>query len=218
MIRFVLLLSIAANYLVAAGFSGGLEYKSDYIFRGVTQTDRRSALQARLRYGFSAGFYLGAFGSNVYDPKSDKADAIEYDFFGGYLGEAGDTWFEAGAIGRNFSIDDANYIEALFAVGYGVFSLAYYDAVSAEDANHENDRYIEAAARFEEAWDLINIGFGAGYGLPNDRTADSPLNLFLSIDKTFWRKLRVGASAELYSPDSKEFDKARYAFFARYAL
>ncbi|MDR0664317.1 MAG: TorF family putative porin [Helicobacteraceae bacterium] len=213
--RFLIVLLLAANSLAAAGFSGMIGYKNDYIFRGVTQTNRKSALQGALRYGFESGFYLGAFGSNVYDEKKRAANAIQYDFSGGYLGEAGDIWFEAGAISRNYTIDDANHIEALFAVGYDGFRLAYYDIVAADNRDREGDRYIEASVDFYEAWGVIDIGFGAGYGLPNDREADASLDLFVSLGKTFWRKLKVGASSEIYAPNAKEFEKARFVVFAR---
>ncbi|MDR2153260.1 MAG: TorF family putative porin [Helicobacteraceae bacterium] len=213
MIRFLIALLIAANYLAAAGLSAKIEYKSDYIFRGVTQTNHEGALQGALRYGFESGFYLGAFGSNVYDAKDDAAKAIQYDFSSGYLGEAGDIWFEAGAISRNFTIDDANYIEALFAVGYGAFRLAGYDVVAADNDYFEGDRYVEASANFSEVLGLIDIGFGAGYGLPSDRDVDSPLNLFASLGKTLGQTLKIGASAEIYSDNAKDFGKTRFAVF-----
>jgi uncharacterized protein (TIGR02001 family) len=212
MIRVLFAALIAANYLFSAGFSGRIEFVSDYIFRGVTQSDHRGAIQGALRYGFENGFYLGAFGSNIYDAREDTTGAIEYDIFGGYLGEAGDMRFEAGAIAYNFSFEDANFVEALFAVGYGGFNLAYYSVVSADGGEGEGDRYIEASARFDEVFDLVDIGFGAGYALPNDRDADTPLNLFASLGKRLWRGLYVQARAELYSPDSQSFGKPRGLF------
>ncbi|MDR2639439.1 MAG: TorF family putative porin [Helicobacteraceae bacterium] len=209
MIRVLLAVLIAANYLIGAGFNGKIEFVSDYLFRGVTQTDHENALQGTLRYSFESGFYLGAFGSNIYDPRKDNTRAIEYDFRGGYLGEAGDMRFEAGAISRNFSFEDANFVEALFAVGYGGFDLAYYSVISADGGRGEGDRYVEASAGFSEVLDLVDIGFGAGYALPNDRDEDKPLNLFASLGRAFGRSVYIGARGELYSSDAKSFGKPR---------
>jgi uncharacterized protein (TIGR02001 family) len=38
---------------------------SQYIFRGLTQTDRKPALQGGVDLTHSSGFYLGAWGSNI---------------------------------------------------------------------------------------------------------------------------------------------------------
>lgn len=46
-------------------FTGNVGVFSQYIFRGLTQTNRKPALQGGLDYGHSSGFYIGAWGSNV---------------------------------------------------------------------------------------------------------------------------------------------------------
>ncbi|MDR2033569.1 MAG: TorF family putative porin [Helicobacteraceae bacterium] len=213
--RFIFTFLLTIVYCSAAGFSGGVEYKSDYLFRGVTQSDHTHALQGRARYGFNNGFYIGAFASNIYDPKEDKNNAIEYDFSLGLLGEAKDVWFEAGAISYNYTIKDSNFLELLFAVGYGGFRLAVYTTVGADDSNAIGDRYLETSLDLIDVMDLVDIGFGAGYAIPNDQNANKPLNLYASISKTFSSKTSVGVRSELYSRNAKDFDKARYFIFAK---
>ena len=42
-------------------FSANLGVFSQYIFRGLTQTDRKPALQGGLYYSHSSGFYIGTW-------------------------------------------------------------------------------------------------------------------------------------------------------------
>ena len=70
---------------------------SQYIFRGLTQTDRKPALQGGVDLTHSSGFYLGAWGSNISwlkDPSGPgatenqtyytKGGNLEVDLYGGF--------------------------------------------------------------------------------------------------------------------------------------
>lgn len=56
---------IAANSAGAGEVSGYLVGTSDYVYRGVTQSDGHGAVQAGLDFNFDSGFFLGAWGSTV---------------------------------------------------------------------------------------------------------------------------------------------------------
>jgi uncharacterized protein (TIGR02001 family) len=75
---------------------------SQYIFRGMTQTDRKPALQGGVDLTHSSGFYLGAWGSNidwlrssygtsggVNDTYYTKGGNLEVDLYGGFRTELG---------------------------------------------------------------------------------------------------------------------------------
>jgi len=75
---------------------------SQYIFRGLTQTDRKPALQGGVDLTHSSGFYLGAWGSNIdwlkapYGPGAaddytyyKKGGNLEVDLYGGFRTELG---------------------------------------------------------------------------------------------------------------------------------
>jgi uncharacterized protein (TIGR02001 family) len=71
-----------------------LSVTSDYVFRGISQTDRKPALQGGLDYAFGdTGIYVGAWGSNVdfADPDGDGPD-IELDTYIGYSVDVSDDW------------------------------------------------------------------------------------------------------------------------------
>ena len=46
-------------------FTANVALYSQYIFRGLTQTNRRPALQGGFDYAHSSGFYAGVWGSNI---------------------------------------------------------------------------------------------------------------------------------------------------------
>lgn len=46
-------------------FTGNVGVFSQYIFRGLTQTDRKPAIQGGFDYSHAAGFYAGIWGSNI---------------------------------------------------------------------------------------------------------------------------------------------------------
>jgi uncharacterized protein (TIGR02001 family) len=63
-------------------FSATVMFATDYLFRGVSQTDNKPAVQGSFDYKHPLGFYLGMWGSNVDDYIS--RGNLELDFYGGY--------------------------------------------------------------------------------------------------------------------------------------
>lgn len=75
-------------------FSYNVGLYSQYIFRGLTQTDGAPALQGGVDYAHDSGFYLGAWGSNISwltDGDTYDSSSIELDLYGGYAAEFGET-------------------------------------------------------------------------------------------------------------------------------
>ena len=67
---------------------------SQYIFRGLTQTNEKPALQGGFDYSHSSGFYLGYWGSNISwisDFAPGTSASLESDFYGGYK-KSWDDW------------------------------------------------------------------------------------------------------------------------------
>jgi uncharacterized protein (TIGR02001 family) len=68
---------------------------SNYIWRGVSQTDNKAAVQGGVDYGYE-GFFVGTWVSNVdfnYDQDNPNA---EVDLYGGYGGSVDDFSYKAG--------------------------------------------------------------------------------------------------------------------------
>ena len=104
-IAFALLLACAPPS-ARAGTSGSVALTSDYLFRGVSQTATDSALQAGVEYSADAGFYAGAWGSNISwlsDLSTQEApvsSSLELDVYAGYRRALGErASLDVGAIG-----------------------------------------------------------------------------------------------------------------------
>jgi uncharacterized protein (TIGR02001 family) len=79
---------------------------SDYLFRGVSQTHGKPALQGGVDYAFSNGFYVGAWGSNITWVKDALSKgSLEVDVYGGYRNTfvpGGDWNYDVGYITYNY--------------------------------------------------------------------------------------------------------------------
>lgn len=75
-----------------SNFSFNAAVVSDYVFRGVSQTDFEPALQVGVDYSFGdSGFYVGGWGSNV-DYGSEYGHDFEVDLYVGYNVDLSDDW------------------------------------------------------------------------------------------------------------------------------
>ena len=121
--------------LALSNFSATTTITTDYVFRGISQTDGNPAVQGSMDYTHPLGFYLGVWGSNVYKDISDGN--LEMDFYGGwtkefmgvnldlggvyyyYPGHSGDqdpTFYET-HLGLSYTISGGK-VEPTFSVGW----------------------------------------------------------------------------------------------------
>jgi uncharacterized protein (TIGR02001 family) len=69
--------------------SASIWLTTDYVFRGISNTDENPAIQGSLDYTYK-GFYLGIWGSNT----SFTDAAIEIDYYAGYAGSFGELGYD----------------------------------------------------------------------------------------------------------------------------
>ena len=82
----LLALGLLSASAVHAETSGTLTLTSDYLFRGITQTNEKPALQGGIEWAHDSGFYAGAWGSSIsWLSDSDPAvsSSVELDGFVG---------------------------------------------------------------------------------------------------------------------------------------
>ena len=77
--------------------SGGATFVSDYRFRGISQTDRRPAIQGSFTLAHASGLYGSVWGSSIDDYVASGADQ-EIDFIAGYRRTFGGTTIDAGLL------------------------------------------------------------------------------------------------------------------------
>lgn len=127
-------------------FTANVGVVTDYVFRGISQSQHQPAVQGGVDYAHSSGLYVGVWGSTIkWVNRSDfayqKDNNLELDLYGGYKGAVGDFTYDVGAI-RYFYPGDfssankgnptvtANTTEVYVAGGWKFVSLKYSQAVS----------------------------------------------------------------------------------------
>lgn len=90
--------SARADESPASQWAGSAGAVSDYLFRGISQTGRKPAVQAGIEFDHASGWYLGGWGSNVSwlsDGSTSAApisSSVELDAYGGWRGSFGGDW------------------------------------------------------------------------------------------------------------------------------
>jgi uncharacterized protein (TIGR02001 family) len=91
---------ITPNLAAAAdsphSLTGNVGLYSQYIFRGLTQTNKDPAIQGGFDYSHSSGLYAGTWASNISwltDTPVYSSSSLEWDFYGGFRGAFGKSDF-----------------------------------------------------------------------------------------------------------------------------
>lgn len=108
-------LSAVAVAEEASPITGNVAFTSDYMFRGISQTDSGPAIQGGLNFAHDSGFHANLWGSNVNFVDGDEA-SIEIDYTLGF----GRT---SGAIGWDVSLAYYTYPGAASVLDYDYYEL-----------------------------------------------------------------------------------------------
>lgn len=108
---------------------------SNYVYRGITQTVGKPALQGGFDYARTSGLYAGIWGSNVSwitGSGSTGTASLELDTYAGFKGSfAGDFSFDAGFVRYNYLGDyvpPAGYVKADTSEIYGAIGYQWITA------------------------------------------------------------------------------------------
>jgi uncharacterized protein (TIGR02001 family) len=177
---------------------------SDYVFRGVSQTEEDPAFQIGADFAFGPGFYVGAWASNV-DFGAGGPDA-EVDTYIGWNTDLNDAWNldfmlnRYNYIGQEDSFGDIEYTEFLATAAYDEtysFTFGYTNDVF---ASGEDGFYYAAAGE----WDVgrgFTLGAGVGYNTFDDAVGfDDYMDYSLSLGRDIGP---VNASLSYIGTDSE---------------
>lgn len=129
------LVPFAHVHATATPFSGNVALSSDYMFRGLTQTWGRPAIQGGADYANPNGFAAGFWGSSISE-RSYPGGAMELDLYASYGHAINRDWsWRAGLYGYVYpgaNLDQAglpsrslNTVEANVALSWKQFTLKY---------------------------------------------------------------------------------------------
>lgn len=113
-------------------FSGTVTLVSDYVFRGISQTQGDPAIQGSFDVGHESGLYASVWASNVdFDDATDTN--LEVDFYAGFANELESFSYDVAVLYYTYpdtSGADYDYVEiklgGAFAVGTATISGAFY--------------------------------------------------------------------------------------------
>lgn len=209
--RFGVALAILALGLASAAqaedwwFGGSLALTSDYVYRGVSQTDEGPAIQGSVDFGHASGFYAGAWMSNVdFDEPGDGID-LELNLYAGWVFEFdNDTALDLQVVRyiypgarRGFVIDYNEFIAAYSFLDYFTATFAYTNdwLNSGEDAF-----YYHFGAKLPLGVHELELRAGAGF---NDVSS--------LAGSDYWDfQLGVGRSWGIFDIDLSYFDTAGF--------
>jgi uncharacterized protein (TIGR02001 family) len=109
------------------GISANVAATSNYVWRGMTQSDDAPAIQGGFDVEYK-GFYLGTWGSSVqWEDSTGDTAAMEADFYAGYTNELYGVTYDIGAIKYVYPniMSEFNFAEVYLGLGYDfeIFSI-----------------------------------------------------------------------------------------------
>jgi uncharacterized protein (TIGR02001 family) len=165
-----------ADEASASKWVGSAGVVSDYLFRGISQTNRKPAVQAGVEFDHASGWYVGGWGSNaswLSDASTSAApvsSSVELDLYGGYRGSFGGDWSYdvglyryqyPGSYPAGFTLP--NTTEAYAALAWKSVSLKYsYASTNLFGyADSERSGYVDLSwnQEFAPGW-LLNAHVG----------------------------------------------------------
>jgi uncharacterized protein (TIGR02001 family) len=162
-------------------FSANVALTSDYVWRGVSQSDESGAIQGGIDLNIPIGLYAGIWGSNVnFDDPKGKTATVEFDYYGGYshtfdmgLG------FDVGLINYTYPrTNGLNWVEYYLKLSYGIGGFNVGGSVNYSNNVFDTDEdgtYWEANAGYtlgEEAGIANGLSFSGGVGYYDIDKAD----------------------------------------------
>jgi uncharacterized protein (TIGR02001 family) len=173
--------------------SGTFDITTNYIFRGISNSNNNPAFQGGLTYTFlSTGIYFNVWGSNVdfADPQGNQA-TVEADTIVGIANDINDDW----SYNINFDrynypkASAANYNEVIGALTYKIFTLTLADSLNVYGV-HENGFYYNGLINVpvpESFFHLSDLSAEVSYGhysLPRSAGLLSYNDYMVGLDKT----------------------------------
>jgi len=134
---------------------------TDYVWRGVSQTQGKGAVQGGMDIGHSSGVYAGVWASNV---DFDSNASSEWDFYAGYGGDVGAVSYDVGYLAYTYvdesSLNFSEYYASVGVIGI-TFGVNYSDDSSTESDQNDSTTYMYLSYETELPG---GVGLSATYG------------------------------------------------------
>ena len=204
--------------------SGGVTLVSDYRFRGISQTDRRFALQGSFTAAHSSGFYGSVWGSSIDDYVYGGADQ-ELDLIAGYRRTFGGTTVDAGLLYYYYPGSggiNSDFFEPFVSVAQTIgpatakltVNFAPKQRALSVGAGKEDNLYVagDLSAAIPETPISLNAHLGRSFG-PSYLTIGDEYTDWSLGGSVAWRSLSIGLSyvdtdGDFITPSGRNASKA----------
>lgn len=175
--------SVFSVNAVADSLSANVGATSNYLWRGLEQTNGKSAVSGGIDYSADSGFYVGTWASNA-----DWADGMTYelDFYGGFGGAISESVsYDVGFIYYAYpdeSTGDADFSEVYVNFSFDALTVGAAVLASGEGADFGDTLYLSAdyaVALSNEAELAFHLGSYSG-----DWLAEDSIDYGVSISKS----------------------------------
>jgi len=179
--------AVLTSGIAAAELSANAGIFSNYIWRGISQTDDQAAGQGGIDWGHDSGLYVGTWVSNVAFPSVERNDTTgnvedvltgagyEMDVYAGFAGEAGSIGYDLGVITYQYPITpNFNFTELYVSGTMSIVTLGVNYTVDAASGNEDGvfdtgDMYISGSLDFPVGKSDVSL-YAGSYMFENDGT------------------------------------------------
>ena len=204
--------------------SGGATVVSDYRFRGISQTDKRFALQGSVGVSHSSGLYATVWGSSIDDYVANGADA-ELDLILGYKTTVGATTLDGGILYYYYPGSggvDSDFAEFFlsashtFGIASAKLTAAYapkQSALTIGDGKEDNlylagDLSVAVPETPVSLTAHLGHSFGPSYLTIGDEYTDWSLGASVAVKNLSFGLSYVDTDKSLISPSGRNISKA----------
>jgi uncharacterized protein (TIGR02001 family) len=150
---------LAEDAPAASPFSSNVSLTSNYLYRGLSQSGAKPALQGGFDYANSNGVYVGTWGSSISwisDAGAATNAGLELDTYAGYKGTAGAVSYDVGFLRYNYPgayiapFVKADTNEVYGALTYSIVTVKLSDSLGDTfgTANAKGSTYLEVNATY----------------------------------------------------------------------
>jgi len=209
------LISLSMNTMTAqaednsgVSLSGDIGVVSQYVFRGVTQTSGKPALQGDLNLGYE-GFTVSTWFSNAYPspaPQYAGRDTVEFDFGLDYSGSYDDIGYSVGAVWYTYLYDSSsNYAEVYGSLSYDAvvspsLTVYYTAGESANKAFLAGDLWVDLGLSTSYAG--LDFSGTVSYANWKNSTAFRPMAGSVNMFKDGFSLAALGVSKDITVGDA----------------
>ncbi|MDH3350115.1 MAG: TorF family putative porin [Gammaproteobacteria bacterium] len=153
---------------IAADLSGYLVLTSDYVYRGVTQSDGHAAGQLGLDLAFESGLYAGVWVSSVdIDNGPDRHRDLQTNYYLGYGFDLSDQWrLNTNIVAYTYpgTEGDIDYDYTEYSIGVNYSDRIWFEYAYSPDIYNTglSTQNFDIYAEWQFASDWV-LGTGAGY-------------------------------------------------------